>query len=114
MSTLPNGHAAVSMAAPDEAPAKRSWTLITNHGACLIYVAEHPNATIREIADAIGVTERAAARILRELRDAEYLIAHRVGRRNGYELNASLPMRHPVSGAKQVQDLLRGLAEISR
>ena len=85
------------------------WTLITNHGACLIYVAEHPRATVREIAQAVDVTERATARILRDLRNAGYLAAQRVGRRNVYHLDASMPLRHPVGDRRLVRDFLAGL-----
>ena len=92
----------------------RGWTLITNHGACLIYIADHPNATVREIADAVAITERAAARILRNLREDGYLAARRVGRRNVYQLDPDLPLRHPVGEAKQVADLLGGLVDVDR
>lgn len=85
------------------------WTLITNHGACLIYVTKRPEATIREIADAVGITERAAARILRDLREARYIEAKRVGRRNVYQVSPDRPLRHQVSEDAQVTDLLDGL-----
>lgn len=87
------------------------WSLITNHGAALLYVAEHPDATVREVADAIGVTERAGARILRDLRDEQYLAAKRIGRRNVYELNPKKSLRHPVSEDLAVGDLLQGLVD---
>ena len=90
------------------------WTLITHHGAALIYVAEHPDATIREVSDAIGVQERAGARILRQLRDAGYLTAQRVGRRNTYELDISLPLRHQVGRGLSAADLLGGLVDTER
>ena len=90
------------------------WTLITNHGACLIYLAEYPNATVREIAAAVGITERAAARILHNLREEGYLTARRVGRGNVYQLDPDLPLRHPVGEAKRVADLLSGLVDIDR
>ena len=86
-----------------------TWTLISNHGACLIYVTRHPEATIRQIADAVGITERAAARILRDLRDEGYVVAHRIGRRNVYQVSPDQPLRHPVGEEAQVTDLLDGL-----
>ena len=87
------------------------WTLLTNHGAALVYVAGHPDATIREISAAIGVQERAAARILRDLRAGGYLIATRVGRRNTYQLQERLPLRHVVGRGHRVMDLLSGLVD---
>jgi hypothetical protein len=87
------------------------WALLTNHGASLLYVARHPNATVRQVGDGVGVTERAAARILRDLREEGYLKTTRVGRRNSYEIDASLPMRHSATRHRQVADLLVGLLD---
>jgi hypothetical protein len=87
------------------------WALLTNHGAALLYVARHPNATVREVGDGVGITERAAARILRDLRDARYLHATRTGRRNSYEVDHSRPLRHTATQHRQVSDLLIGLLD---
>src|SRR4051794_39649419 len=65
------------------------WTFMTNHAAALLHVAEHPDSTIREVAASVGVTERAAARILKDLRDDGYLEVVRVGRRNAYNVDLS-------------------------
>ena len=94
---------------PERRETASRWTLISNHGACLIYVAEHPRATVREIAQAVDVTERATARIMRDLRTAGYIAAQRVGRRNVYQLDASMPLRHPVGERRLVRDFLAGL-----
>jgi len=90
------------------------WTLITNHGAVLIHVAGQPRHTVREIAVAVGITERSAARILRDLRDAGYITCRKEGRRNVYELNPAQPLRHPVGEQYRVKDLLNGLVEIEQ
>lgn len=89
-----------------------SWTLLTNHGAVLIYVIEHPETTIREAAAAVGITERATARILRDLRTGGYLRARRVGRRNVYQYDASRPLRHHQHRDKRVADLVGGLVDV--
>ncbi|MEZ4501281.1 MAG: MarR family transcriptional regulator [Dehalococcoidia bacterium] len=86
------------------------WTLLSNHGAALLHVAENPDSTVRELADAIGVTERAAARILHNLREEGYIEATRVGRRNTYRLETSLPLRHRVGKDISVAQLLSGLS----
>ena len=91
---------------PDSGPI---WTLITNHGAALLYIARHPDAMVREIADAIGVTERAAARILHDLREAGYLKARRIWRLNVYELDPSQQLRHQAGKDHAVGELLTGL-----
>ena len=89
-----------------------NWTLLTNHGAVLIYVIEHPETTIREVAAAVGITERATARILRDLRTGGYLHARRVGRRNVYQYDASRPLRHKRHRDKRVADLVEGLVDV--
>jgi len=86
------------------------WTLLSNHGAALLHVAENPDTTVRQLADAIGVTERAAARILHNLREEGYIEATRVGRRNTYRLETSLPLRHRVGRDISVAQLLAGLS----
>jgi hypothetical protein len=86
-----------------------AWALLTNHGAVLLYVAEHPDATVRQVGDGVGITERAAARILRDLREASYLHATRIGRRNSYVIDRSQPLRHRAAASARVSDLLSGL-----
>ena len=88
------------------------WTLLTNHGAALIHVARHPDSTIREVADATGISERAAARILRDLRLGGYLVATRIGRRNAYHINLDQELRHPVNQGWTLADLLGGVVEL--
>ena len=96
---------------PDDTPDSR-WTLLTNHGAALIHVARKPDATIREVADATAISERAAARILRDLRLGGYLVATRIGRRNAYQLNLAQELRHPVNQGWTIADLLTGVVEL--
>ncbi len=86
-----------------------SWTLLTNHGAVLLYVAVYPDATIREIAEGVDITERATARILSQLREDGYVVATRQGRRNSYTIASELPMRHAVARTFTVAQLLAGL-----
>lgn len=85
------------------------WTLLTNHGAVLLYVARHPRATIREVAEGVDITERATARILAQLREDGYVVALREGRRNSYAIAHHLPMRHAVARDVSVAQLLGGL-----
>lgn len=67
------------------------WALMTNHAAALLYVARYPTDTIREIGDGIGVTERTAARILRELQDCGLITKRKDGRANRYSLGPKTP-----------------------
>ena len=65
----------------------RRWRFLTTHALVLIYVTQHPHSTVREIADTVGVTERAGHSVLRDLRDAGIIDAERSGRRNSYTIN---------------------------
>ncbi|HEY6963360.1 MAG TPA: winged helix-turn-helix domain-containing protein [Gaiellaceae bacterium] len=85
------------------------WTFLTSHGFVLIAVAKSPDATVRELAGAVGLTERQAHRVLADLADAGYILRERVGRRNHYRVNSDVPMRHPSFAHHQVGDLLSAL-----
>ena len=69
------------------------WGFMTNHLHALYCVALHPGIRIREIAESVGVQERAAHRIVSDLVEGGYLTRRRVGSRNFYELHSSLPLR---------------------
>ena len=86
-----------------------SWSFLTNHGAALLYVARQPRATLREIASAVGITERATTRIIKDLRDAGYLTATREGRRNSYAVNLDAPLLHPVTMGHSIRELVEAL-----
>jgi hypothetical protein len=69
------------------------WGFLTNHLHALYCVARHPGIRIREIAECVGVQERAAHRIVADLVKGGYLTRRRVGSRNFYELHPTLPLR---------------------
>ena len=73
-----------------------SWTLLTSHGLVLLYISAHGDATIREIADELSMTERRVIDVIRDLAD-EYLVrVRREGRNNRYKLNPDARFRHPL------------------
>jgi hypothetical protein len=82
------------------------WTFLTNYSHVLLSIAAAPDQTMREVAISVGITERAAQRILADLIDAGYLESERVGRRNRYKVNGSLPLRHPLEQGNPVSTLL--------
>jgi len=65
----------------------RRWGFLTTHALILIFVTQHPRSTVREIALAVGFTERAAHSALQDLREAGIIERERNGRRNSYTLN---------------------------
>jgi hypothetical protein len=82
------------------------WMLINNNGFVLLCIAQHPTIRMRDIATTVGITERAAQRIVGALIGAGYISRRRQGRRNVYEVNEQAPVRHPAWGEWQVRDLL--------
>ncbi|NYF16941.1 putative ArsR family transcriptional regulator [Microbacterium sp. AK009] len=87
------------------------WTFMTNHAHVLIYVARDPGARVRDIADAVGITERTAQGILSDLVDAGYLRREKSGRRNRYECVEDLPLRHPIESDHLIGELLATLTK---
>jgi DNA-binding IclR family transcriptional regulator len=71
------------------------WKFLTNHAHVLLCVAHEPEIRLREIADAVGITERAAHRIIAELEEGGYITRARKGRRNLYCFHPDAVMRHP-------------------
>ncbi len=93
--------------AKDAAGAGRSeWTFLTNHAHVLLCIAADPEVRLRDVAVSVGITERAAQRIVMELEESGYLERERVGRRNRYRLHTEQPLRHPMDRAHPVSELL--------
>ena len=91
------------------APTTARWDFLTNHAHVLTCVAHDPGIRLRDIATAVGITERAAHRIVSELVDEGYLVRKRQGRRNHYEVKTKLPLPHPLAEELEVGDLLEVL-----
>ena len=83
------------------------WTFLTNHFHVLACLARDPELRNRDIADLIGITERATVQIISQLEASGYLTKTRVGRRNHYTVHDELPLRHPLQDGHQVGELLR-------
>jgi hypothetical protein len=72
------------------------WTFLSNHAHVLICIAQQPDIRLSEIAQRVGIGERAAHRIVHDLIDAAFLTQRRVGRRNVYTVDLDRPLRHPL------------------
>ena len=83
-----------------------SWTFLTNHTQVLLRIAQDPDVRLRDVAQIVGITERAAQRIVADLVDADIIDRRRVGRRNHYLINRSAAMRHAAQAEYQVGPLL--------
>lgn len=109
MATAPNGRkkatARKTPARPTRA-AEPEWTFLTNHAHVLLCIAREPDLRMRDVAELVGITERAVQRIVTELEQAGYVERLRNGRRNRYEVRGNLPLRHPIERHERVSSLL--------
>lgn len=87
----------------------RPWTFLTNHAQVLLCLADTPDIRLRDVAQRVGITERATQRILAELVDAGYVRAERVGRRNRYTVDRQHAMRHSAQLGYEIGALLEAL-----
>ena len=86
--------------------ANPTWSFLTNHAQVLLCIAHDPGIRLRDIGDAVGITERAAHRIVGELTAAGYVTRQRVGRRNRYTIKAHLRLPDAVAREQRISDLL--------
>jgi predicted transcriptional regulator len=85
----------------------KSWRFLSNHTQVLLCLQRDPNARFRDIAQQVGITERAAQRIVADLIKTGYVESERVGRRNHYRINTDAAMRHPAQEGHEVGELLK-------
>jgi DNA-binding IclR family transcriptional regulator len=84
----------------------RQWTFLSNHAHVLVCLAADPQSRLRDVAAAVGITERAVQKIVSDLEQAGVLARTRAGRRNTYRLDLSVPLRHPLESHRTVGALL--------
>ena len=87
-----------------------NWTFLTNHTHTLVVLSRDPQMRIRDLADEIGITERAVQRILSELVGEGVLRVKKVGRRNQYTINRKMKLRHSLESSHRIGELLDLLA----
>jgi len=83
------------------------WTFLTNHAHVLILLAQNPERVLREVATAVGITERAVQRIVSELEHEGYIQRSKEGRKNNYTLNLKRPFRHPIESHCSIGELVK-------
>ena len=88
----------------------KTWTFLTNHAQVLLCLAETPDIRLRDVAERVGITERATQRILADLIDGGYVKAERVGRRNRYTVDRQHAMRHSAQLGYEIGALLGALS----
>lgn len=91
------------------ARAASAWTFLSNHTHVLVCIERDPEVLLRDVAAQVGITERAVQSIVADLEQAGVLRRDRVGRRNRYDLDLTIPLRHPLEGHRTVGALLAAL-----
>jgi predicted ArsR family transcriptional regulator len=92
------------MSRPEET---KTWRFLSNHTQVLLCIQRDPDVRFRDIGQMVGITERAAQRIVADLIESGYVESERVGRRNHYRVNTDVAMRHPAQDGHDVGELLR-------
>jgi DNA-binding Lrp family transcriptional regulator len=82
------------------------WTFFTNHTHVLVYLGLNGDRPLKEVASAIGITERAVQNIVKELENAGALKKIKIGRQNTYQLNTDINLRHPLEQHCTIGDVL--------
>ena len=93
----------------DEAAA--GWTFFSNHTHVLVCLARDPDVRLRDVAEMVGITERSAVKIVSELEAAGVVTRSRVGRRNHYEIDTTVTLRHPLEANRTVGSILEMVLE---
>jgi hypothetical protein len=83
-----------------------SWNFLTNHARVLLCIAHDPDARLRDIAASLGITERSVYGIVTDLTAAGYVVKHKDGRRNLYQIQAHLPLPEPASQEPAIGEVL--------
>ena len=95
-------------------PRENSWTFLTNHAHVLLCLYQQSNPRLRDVAIAVGITERMVQRVVSELAQAGYLKITKEGRCNRYDVNSALYLRHPLEQQHTVGELMKVLSTPTR
>ncbi len=82
------------------------WNFLTNHARVLLCIARDPGVRLRDVAAGLGITERSAHAIVADLTTAGYVVKHKHGRRNRYQIQAHLPLPEPATLEPAIGDVL--------
>lgn len=83
-----------------------NWTFLSNHSHVIICLAQDQEVRLRDIAVAVGITERATIRIISELEEGGYIKREKVGRRNRYFIASERHLRHPLEAHHSIRAIL--------
>lgn len=90
------------------------WSFLTNHARALLFIAQNPEARLRDLASALDVTERTAYGVVADLTEAGYVVKEKDGRRNRYHVQEHLPLRGSIGRDRTIGEVLDLLLEVGR
>ncbi|MEA2588106.1 MAG: hypothetical protein QOH66_1033 [Actinomycetota bacterium] len=82
------------------------WSFLTNHARTLVLMAHDPDIRLRDIAATLGITERNAHSIVRDLAEGGYVLKYKDGRRNRYQIQADLPLGEELGQERTIGEVL--------
>lgn len=88
------------------------WSFLTSHARALLFIAADPGVRLRDLAAALGVTERTAYGIVADLAESGYVVKEKDGRRNRYRIQTHLPLRDSLSGGRTIGEVLDLLGDV--
>ena len=83
-----------------------AWSFLTNHARVLVWIAHDPGMRLRDIATTLGITERSAYSIVTDLTEGGYVVKHKDGRRNRYQIQLHRPLREGVTQERTIGEVL--------
>ena len=89
------------------------WNIFSNYGHVLFFLAREPKARLRDIAEKVGITERAVQTIVHDLEQSGYLAIQKRGRRNQYKVNRRKHLRHPLESKLKIGQIVKLLDQSS-
>lgn len=95
-------------------PTRPGWLFLSNHGYVLLCIARDPSIRISELADRVGIGERAAQKIIADLVADGYITRSRDGRRNRYMINRDAQLRHPLISDVPIGPLVDALSDSNK
>jgi len=87
------------------------WSFLTNHARVLVCIAHDPGMRLRDIATTLGITERSAYSIVTDLTEGGYVVKHKDGRRNRYQIQPDRPLGEAVTQERTIGEVLDVLVE---
>ena len=101
----PNAAESASPAASESLGAPR-WSFLSTYAHVLVCLATDREMRLRDIAERVGLTERAVQNIIQELAADGLVHRRRTGRRNRYELHLDRVLQHPLESPRCVADFV--------